>query len=78
MPLFVEGFSSPANAILDVVVAVAMVRLLGWHWAFFPGFVAELIPGFDLFPTWTASVWWVTWGADRASGGRVERPSKQP
>jgi hypothetical protein len=59
-PFFVEGAVSPANSILDVIVGVVLVRLLGWHWAFLPSLAAELIPGMDLFPTWTAAVWYVT------------------
>ena len=59
-PIFVEGGLSPANAVLDVVVALLLIRLLGWHWAFLPSLAAELIPGADLFPTWTAAVWYVT------------------
>jgi hypothetical protein len=55
-PLFVEGASSPLNDVLDGVVAVAMVALVGWHWAFLPAFLAELVPVFDLVPTWTAAV----------------------
>ena len=35
-PAFMEGFLSPANDALDVAVAVALTRLLGWHWAFLP------------------------------------------
>ena len=34
--------------------------LVGWHFAFLPTFVAELVPGVDLIPTWTAAVWLVT------------------
>jgi hypothetical protein len=30
--------------------------LLGWHWAFVPSFLAELVPGLDLVPTWTLAV----------------------
>ena len=59
-PLFAEGAISPADTLLDVVVAFMMVRLLGWHWAFLPTLANELIPGADLFPTWTAAVWFVT------------------
>ena len=60
LPFFVEGVLSPVNAVLDVIVAVILTRLLGWHWAFLPGLVGELIPGLDLFPTWTAAVFYVT------------------
>src|SRR5262245_12270387 len=60
LPIFIEGVLSPVNAILDVIVAVVLTRLLGWHWAFLPGLIGELIPGLDLFPTWTAAVFYVT------------------
>ena len=59
-PFFVEGGVSPADSLLDLIVAYVMIRLLGWHWAFLPTLAAELIPGADLFPTWTAAVWFVT------------------
>ena len=59
-PLFVEGAMSPADSLLDLIVAFVMIRLLGWHWAFLPTAAAKLIPGADLFPTWTAAVWFVT------------------
>jgi hypothetical protein len=60
LPFFVEGAVSPADSVLDLVVAFLLIRLLGWHWAFLPSLAAELIPGADLFPTWTAAVWFVT------------------
>jgi len=59
-PLFVEGAISPADSLLDLIVAFVMIRLLGWHWAFLPTAAAKLIPAADLFPTWTAAVWFVT------------------
>ena len=55
-PLFAEGALSPLDDILDVVVAVALLRLIGWHWEFLPSFVAELVPGVDLVPFWTLAV----------------------
>ncbi len=60
LPLFVAGGLSPADAILDAVAAAILIQLLGWHWAFLPTLAAELVPGFDLFPTWTAAVFFVT------------------
>ena len=60
MPLFVAGGISPAEVGLDLIVAVILIRLLGWHWAFLPSLLAELVPGFDLFPTWTAALFYVT------------------
>ena len=62
-PLFAEGALSPMNDVLDVVVAVLMVMLLGWHWAFIPTLVAESLPLVDLIPSWTAAVLFVTRGA---------------
>jgi hypothetical protein len=59
-PLFAEGALSPADSVLDLIVAFVMIRLLGWHWAFLPTAAAKLIPAADLFPTWTAAVWFVT------------------
>src|SRR5215467_4227790 len=60
LPLFAEGVLSPFDTVLDVAVAVALIRLLGWHWAFLPTLAAELVPALDLFPTWTAAVFFVT------------------
>lgn len=58
--LFGEGAFSPADGALDLLVAFILVKLLGWHWAFLPTLAAELVPGLDLFPTWTAAVWYVS------------------
>jgi len=51
-----ETILFPLNEALDVIIALVMVALLGWHWALLPAFIAELIPFFDLVPTWTAAV----------------------
>ena len=56
LPLFAGGGFSPAEDALDVVVAVVLVQLLGWHWEFLPAFAAELIPGVDLVPFWSLAV----------------------
>jgi len=61
-PYFFEGVLSPVNALLDVVVMVAMVLLVGWHIAFVPTFLVEQLPFADLAPTWTVAVWIVTKG----------------
>jgi hypothetical protein len=60
MPLFGEGALSPADTVLDLATAAILSRILGWHWAFLPTLAAELVPGLDLFPTWTAAVFFVT------------------
>jgi hypothetical protein len=59
-PFFAEGGVSPADTVLDIAVAAILTKLLGWHWAFLPTLAAELVPGLDLFPTWTAAVFFVT------------------
>ena len=60
MPAFAGGGLSLVNDALDVAVAILMVGLVGWHFAFLPSFVAELVPGLDLIPTWTLAVWFAT------------------
>src|SRR5437660_12225150 len=55
-PLFAEGALSPADDVLDVLVAGVLVHLLGWHWEFLPAFAAELVPGVDLVPFWSMAV----------------------
>ena len=51
---------SPADDLIDIIVGVSLTRLLGWHWAFLPAFAAELVPGMDLLPTWTAAVFFIS------------------
>jgi hypothetical protein len=60
LPLFIAGGLSPVDVVLDATAAVVLIELLGWHWSFLPTLAAELVPGFDLFPTWTAAVFYVT------------------
>jgi hypothetical protein len=78
LPLFVEGWVSPLNDALDVVVAAAMVALVGWHWAFLPAFFSEMIPVWDLVPSWTAAVLIATRNAplDVTSRGTPPEPTK--
>jgi hypothetical protein len=59
-PFFAQGVLSPLDDLLDIAVAWLLTRLLGWHWAFLPTFIAELVPGLDLVPTWTLAVLIVT------------------
>lgn len=70
LPLvFGEGLLSPLDDVLDAAVAAALIWLVGWHWAFVPSALAEVVPGVDLLPTWTAAVFAVT----GARGGGVLR-----
>ena len=68
VPAFFSGVASPLNNALDLVVGVTMVLLVGWHVAFLPTFLTELIPFVDIFPTWTAAVFFVTRSGKRAGG----------
>lgn len=82
LPLFVEGALSPANDALDVVVAASLTALVGWHWAFLPAFLSELVPVFDLVPTWTAAVFVATRHAgeppEPPPGGSGGPPALEP
>lgn len=82
MPAFFPAAVPPANDVIDVAVAIVLVRLLGWHWAFLPAFLVEAAPVLDLAPTWTAAVFLATRG--RAVGAApppevvVEPPRDRP
>lgn len=54
--IFSEGFASPFNDVMDVIVCAILTILLGWHIAFIPSFAVKLIPMVDLAPTWTLAV----------------------
>ncbi|MFI5197123.1 MAG: hypothetical protein ACHQJD_00760 [Thermoanaerobaculia bacterium] len=71
LPLFAEGAASVVNDALDAVIAIVMVVLVGWHWAFVPAFLAELVPVVDLAPTWTLAVFFAT----RRGGAASRQPS---
>jgi len=58
VPILFPG--SPWNNAIDLVTGAVMVWLLGWHIAFLPTFITELVPFVDLFPTWTIAVLFVT------------------
>ena len=76
LPAFAGGVLSIVNDALDVVVAILMVGLVGWHFAFLPSFVAELVPGLDLVPTWTLAVWFAT--RKGAADRRGQEPPNAP
>jgi hypothetical protein len=66
LPLFGAGWLAPLNDVLDVIIAILMVHRLGWHMAFLPTLVAELLPVVDIFPSWTLAVLFVTRHRDRS------------
>ncbi len=55
-PAFLEGAGSPFDVALDVVTAVVILLIVGFEWRLALALAAELVPGLDLFPTWTAVV----------------------
>jgi hypothetical protein len=62
LPAFGGGIFSAFDVVLDVAVGILLTVLLGWHLAFLPTFIVELVPGVDLVPTWLAAVWIATRG----------------
>ncbi|HEY7574936.1 MAG TPA: hypothetical protein VIB08_07205 [Thermoanaerobaculia bacterium] len=64
-PVFAPGIASPVADALDLAMAGLLTALLGWHWAFLPSFVVEVVPGLTLVPTWTAAAFFVTRGEGR-------------
>lgn len=55
-PLVVEGGLSPVTWVVDLAAAFGLVLVVGFKARVVAAFVAELVPGLDLFPTWTALV----------------------
>ena len=53
-PYFVEGGFSPFDTAVDFLTAAALVAVCGFKWQFILAFAAELVPGLDLLPTWSA------------------------
>jgi hypothetical protein len=59
-PAFFPGLVSPYDNALDVLTGIVLTFLLGFHVAFLPTFIAEVVPFVDLFPSWTLAVLFVT------------------
>jgi len=51
-----------ANNVIDLAAAVVLIALAGWHWAFLPTFLIEMIPMAELAPTWSLAVYLATRG----------------
>ncbi len=80
LPLFAGGAPTGFDAVLDVAVGIAMIALVGWHWAFLPAFALELVPAVDLAPTWTIAVFLATRGkaADSSVAELLPTPALPP
>jgi hypothetical protein len=55
-PVLSEGALSPFEIALDAMTALAILLVVGFQWRLLIALVAELVPGLDMFPTWTAVV----------------------
>ena len=59
-------FAPPVVWGIDVLTAVLLFAVLGWHWLLLPGLVMEAIPGFGVIPFWLLVVGAiVVWGTAR-------------
>ncbi|MGH7283093.1 MAG: hypothetical protein ACRELY_16330 [Polyangiaceae bacterium] len=56
LPATVEGGVSPVEVGIDAATALAILLVVGFHWRLAIALFAELVPGLDLAPTWTAVV----------------------
>ena len=56
LPATVEGGVSPVEVGIDAATAIAILIAVGFHWRLAIALFAELVPGLDLAPTWTAVV----------------------
>ncbi len=74
-PATIEGVFSPLEVALDFIAMAVLSWLVGWHWAFLPSIIVELIPGLDLAPTWTIALAIATRGLNtqRPASGSPER-----
>jgi hypothetical protein len=52
----IEAAIWPIADIVDVVMAIVLTLLVGWHWAFLPSFIFEALPFAEFAPTWWIAV----------------------
>jgi len=53
----------PIVWLVDIVTAILLFMVLGWHWLLLPGLVMEAIPGVAILPLWLLVVGTITvWG----------------
>src|SRR5579862_154330 len=59
-------FAPPIVWIVDLVTAVLLFIVLGWHWLLLPGLIMEAIPGIGVIPLWLLVVTAIAiWGTAR-------------
>ncbi len=59
MTVFAAPAAEGVAFVVDAVVFGILTKLLGFHWAFLPSFLVEIVPGLDLLPTWVGCIWFV-------------------
>jgi hypothetical protein len=72
------ALTPPAQWSADLVTALVLFAVLGWHWILLPGLIMEAIPGLYVFPFWVLVVGAVAMGGNSrpargAPGPSVER-----
>ena len=70
LPFVMGGAISPVADMIDVGMAIVLTWLVGWHWAFLPTFIAELVPFVDLVPSWTLAAFIATRGDGKPAARR--------
>jgi hypothetical protein len=59
-------FAPPVVWAVDLVTAVLLFAVLGWHWLLLPGLFLEAIPGLGVIPFWLLVVGAIlVWGTTR-------------
>jgi hypothetical protein len=75
-PAFSGGAASPVDDALDAVVALVLLGTLGFSGRLALALALELVPGADLFPTWTAVVLTIPiQPADAPAAAELVKPS---
>ena len=78
IPLFMGGAVSPFDGAIDIATGLVLTWLVGWHWAFLPTFIAELVPFVDLVPSWTLAAFIATRGHTGDEERAPRRENRQP
>ena len=75
---FFLTFTPPVEWAVDLVTAILLFMVLGWHWILLPGLIMEAIPGLYVFPFWVLVVGAVAkWGTQRPKLKRRNDNEKQ-
>ena len=67
------GLGYVLDDLLDVLAAIVLTAICGFKWQFVLAFAFELVPGLDLFPSWTAVILLLPTHAPEATSGAIQR-----